>query len=525
MDASFKKLQQENLNLTKELALLKESERKYAFVFKMVSDGLIYFNKWGKVVDVNPAATKITGIERSEIVGKDAILVAPKYLKGETLKKVLTTMKNVLMGTPQDGYIIPFNNKHIEFEVSKESFHDGIVVVFRDVTNQLEFERALVDAKNHAEECDRLKSTFLANMSHEIRTPMNAILGFSDLLSMEEGLSDDCKDFISIIKSRGEDLLKLINDILDISKIEAGQLRVFEQAGSVLDLFADLKSLHKDGTLKHSDQVQFVSKNKLKKNEQQLVTDFSRIKQVLINLLTNAFKSTAEGFVEVGVKRHSADWVAFWVKDTGLGIAKKKQQLIFERFRQADESYLSKKSDGTGLGLSISKGIVDLLHGHIWLESEEGKGATFYFTIPFKPAQSMTEEEKQSCKAQYKWENKTILVVEDDAFSMEFIKESLKATEATLLLAEDGKTAQKLFRKNNHIDMVLMDIRLPDTNGYQLIHKLAKGRKEIKFIAQTAFASEEDRQKSIQAGCVDFIPKPIKQYELLQVIDRHLAAR
>ena len=242
-------------------------------------------------------------------------------------------------------------------------------------------------AKEKAEESDRLKSSFLANVSHEIRTPMNAIIGFSELLEDDDLDNDSRKLFTHTIRTRSADLLNIINDILDISRLESGTLVVDEFSGSISKELNELVSYYNTKNEKIARKpVVFSLQNLLTSEQDIIITDFNRLKQVLMNLIDNAFKFTPEGMIEIGCQLKDVDTVLFYVKDTGIGISENKLEMIFGRFKQATEAHLTDKYGGTGLGLSISKGLIELLKGHIWVESEKGKGTTFFFTIPFKNA-------------------------------------------------------------------------------------------------------------------------------------------
>ncbi|MDP4289601.1 MAG: ATP-binding protein [Bacteroidota bacterium] len=244
---------------------------------------------------------------------------------------------------------------------------------------------ALKEAKEKAEESDTLKSAFLANVSHEIRTPMNAIIGFSELLDDDELDDASRRLFTHTIRTRSADLLNIINDILDISRLESGTLAVDKSLGSISK---ELNELVKYYDTKNKEinkkPVVFKVRNLLSIEQDTVLTDFNRLKQVLMNLIDNAFKFTEEGVIEIGSQMKDVRTIMFYVKDTGIGISKDKLKMIFGRFQQATDTHMSDKYGGTGLGLAISKGLIELLEGHIWVESEKGKGATFFFTIPFK---------------------------------------------------------------------------------------------------------------------------------------------
>jgi PAS domain S-box-containing protein len=377
-------------------------------------------------------------------------------------------------------------------------------------------------AKMKAEESDRLKSAFLANMSHEVRTPMNAIMGFANLLDMEDMPFEKRKKFTQTIKQRTNDLLNIINDILDISRIESHTMKIIERKGNVNDVLVEIKNFFqmRDDELS-AKSISFEVNNELIDDENNIQTDFDRLKQVLINLIDNAYKYTLKGKIYVGCKFVSDYNLMFYVKDTGIGISQEKLSLVFERFRQVDESYLAREFGGTGLGLSICKGIIELIDGRIWVESEVGKGSTFSFTIPYKRVEKPKALKKQTIK-RYDFTGKTILLVEDVGYNMDYLAEILLPTNALLLKAVNGVKALEAFRLHPEIDLILMDIRLPDTNGFELTKKMVAERRTLKVIAQTAYASEDDRVRCFEAGCVDFVTKPISLEILLDLVSRYL---
>ncbi|MFA6400623.1 MAG: ATP-binding protein [Salinivirgaceae bacterium] len=381
----------------------------------------------------------------------------------------------------------------------------------------------LEKAKIKAEESDRLKSAFLANMSHEIRTPMNAIVGFSDLLNMEDMPFEKRKKFTKIIQDRSKDLMGIITDILDISRIESHTLKIVDTKGNIDNKLIEISNFFE---LRNEEiylkPITFSVINRLTPEQCSIETDFERIKQVLINLIDNAFKFTVSGNIQIGCYLKDKSTLQFSVSDTGIGIPIDKQQLIFERFRQIDESYFTRDFGGSGLGLSISKGIVELMNGTIWVESQLGIGSTFYFTIPYKPCIIKDISKEHLNENKFNFINKTVLIVEDTIYNQDYIKELLGETNASLLFASNGATALELFRSNPNIDIVLMDIRLPDIHGLDLTKMMISERNNIKVIAQTAYASNEDRSKCFDAGCIDFISKPISQKTLLEMLSKYL---
>lgn len=387
------------------------------------------------------------------------------------------------------------------------------------------YKQNLLKAKEKAEESDRLKSVFLANMSHEIRTPMNAILGFSQLLKNSSFTRDKQSEFLEIIHNRSRHLLQVINDIVDISKIESNQLKIEPVSFNLNDLIHELYDSFSIALDQAEDKKVRLNVHKAMEREQsRIVTDKNRLNQVLTNLLNNAIKFTDEGIVEFGYLQDESNSLTFFVRDTGIGIPEDKQDEIFLRFRQGDESS-SREYEGTGLGLSISKHLVELLGGEIWVESAAGEGATFYFTLPFQqPQKKETCQKKAEDRRQpaYNWENHKILIVEDDPTSIEFLREILKETRAKVLTAQTGKKGFQMFKEQKDISLILMDIQLPDINGQVITQQIREYNKNIPVIAQTAYAMNNDKRKCLEAGCNDYITKPIDSKTFMTIINKHL---
>jgi signal transduction histidine kinase/CheY-like chemotaxis protein len=387
-----------------------------------------------------------------------------------------------------------------------------------DITTRKQMETDLVNAKEHAEEAGRLKTAFLNNMSHEIRTPMNAIMGFSELLVKQYNNKPKLEEFSCIIQQRCSDLLIIINDILDIAKIESGQLNVNMEPCDINLLFADISSFFSKHQKKLKKENIIFNLHPLGEAKTELIiTDEVKLKQILINLIGNAFKFTSSGIIEGGCMPDANNKLLFYVSDTGTGIPPEKHDIIFERFTQLGEE-TNKEYSGTGLGLSIVKGLVKLLGGEIHVESEYGKGSVFSFTIPYIKFQPLhTGPELVIETPKYNFSDKTLLIVEDDFFNAIYLNEVLTEVGFNILQTEYGKEAIQISL-TQAIDLVLLDIRLPDIDGYEVIRQIRQGSPEIKIIAQTAYASNEDKQKALNAGCTDYISKPIKIDLLLEMV-------
>jgi PAS domain S-box-containing protein len=377
----------------------------------------------------------------------------------------------------------------------------------------------LQSAKLKAEESDNLKTAFLQNISHEIRTPMNAIMGFSELLVNQYNNKEKLEQFSKIINQRCSDLLDIINGLLDVAKIESGLLPVQIEECKLLSLFSEISMFFKEFQKKQNKQhIEFNINMNCQGHSPQILTDIVKLKQILINLIGNAFKFTHKGKIDVGCMTDKENHILFFVSDSGIGIPKNKQESVFERFVQLEHSK-EHLYGGTGLGLSIVKGLVDLLDGKIWLESEPNKGTTFYFTLPCAVKDVFQHEQVLTKKhGKYDFTNRTVLIVEDDIYNLDYLKEILADTGIKIIHTFYGNDAVHLS-KTQKLDIVLMDIRLPDIDGYTATNLIRKLQPGLKIIAQTAYAAHEDKESAIIAGCNDYISKPVKRDILLSMIN------
>ncbi|MFP4555734.1 MAG: PAS domain S-box protein [Bacteroidales bacterium] len=379
--------------------------------------------------------------------------------------------------------------------------------------------RELRDANQRAEEHDKLKSAFLANMSHEVRTPMNGILGFSQLLL--DGTIDNAEreEFVGIIQNCGNQLLAIINDLIDISKIEANQISLNPTPVNINELLNEQLLLFKPKA--EANHLTLEKESTTLAPASTIMVDGTRLRQIISNLIGNAIKFTPEGRISYGcIRKH--DVIEFYVKDTGVGIPASKQAYIFERFRQV-ETELARQTSGTGLGLAISKALVSKMGGKIWVESEPGHGSTFRFTIPSKDAVNhvvdplVTEKRYQTLG-----KKPQILIADDNEINYLYLKELLKGVDADLLWVTNGQEAVSYVRNNPNIDLILMDIKMPVMDGYEATREVKKIRHDLPIIAQTAYAMTSDREKAAESGCDDYISKPINKENFISIINHFL---
>jgi PAS domain S-box-containing protein len=386
-------------------------------------------------------------------------------------------------------------------------------------------ELELIKARDKAEESDRIKTTFLANMSHEIRTPMNGILGFAQLLTQPGIDQEELNEYVDAINNNGRLLINLINDIIDISRIESGQVKLACEPTDINKTLDEVWRLLITSTLRaEKPDVQFILKKGLSAEPFFIETDPFRLRQILNNLLGNAIKFTHEGSITLGYRLTEDSMVEFFVKDTGIGIASGKQDAIFERFVQADTS-TTRQYGGSGLGLAISRGFVEILGGDMSLTSAPGEGSQFAFTLPF------TREHKEEKKIVSQIikpvsSNKSaVLIVDDDRFSSKYLDTLLQRKGIETKIAFTAREAFSIVENEDSICLVLMDIQLPVINGLEATRQIKKMRPELPVIAQTANAYEEDRQRCMEAGCDGFIPKPINVSLLMELLDKFLVKK
>lgn len=502
---------------------LKESEKKFKNFFEEDLTGDFIMDGSGLIKDCNSAYLEIFDIEnKAQIVGKK---VTTLYVDENEFNLIVELLK-------KEGKIKNYETlrKRLNGEIIYvilnlvASFNDGGEIneikgyVF-DITYRKELELELIKAKEKAEESDRLKSAFLANMSHEIRTPMNAIVGFSSLMGNRGKTREELDVYIDIIIKSGNHLLSLINDIIDISKIEANQVKAVNAPTNINALMHELYFFFQSQIVaeqKHQVQIFFnPTESNIYAN-----TDETRLRQILINLIGNAVKFTTKGFVEYGYQLQP-DKILFYVKDTGIGIEIEKQSIIFDRFTQASET-TEKFFGGSGLGLFIAKKCVEMLGGTIWVNSIPEKGTTFYFTIDYNKCEMPKEERAIVPEQSLSFSGEHILIAEDDEINYQYLTEIFSSYNLKISRTKSGKETLDFILKNPELKLVLMDIQMPEMNGWEITRALRNVGNKIPIIAQTAYAFDSDRLESYNSGCNDFLSKPVKLNELLSLIYFHL---
>ena len=410
-------------------------------------------------------------------------------------------------------------------EISRQNaelyrYQEHLEDMIKERTNDLEIE------KLNAEKADQLKTSFLENLSHEIRTPLNAIVGFSTLLENEENISKNALESITNINSGSSSLIRIVDSIMQASRIQLGDIQLYESEFSIYNLIKEIYYEFKTSVIFQKKENVLLKYNAESVKDILITCDNERLYTILYNLIENALKYTEKGFVEFGVTVEKENLLQFYIKDTGIGIAPKDLNYIFDKFRkvETDKSILYR---GLGLGLNISKNLVKILNGKIRVESDWGKGSVFYFSIPIKKKKKLATFKENTHLIDFVNLNisgKKILIAEDEKLNLLFLETFLRNSGAEILTAENGLEAVDKFKQNNDIDLILMDIKMPNIDGIEAtkqIRKLFKDNK-VKIIAQTAYTIDYQKMKILNSGFDDYIEKPIDVYMMMHVINKHL---
>ena len=486
---------------------------------------VVITDKNGTIEYVNPIFIESTGYSIDEVIGKNPRILKSGFHSDEFYQNLWETLsvgktwKGEFQNKTKNGKLF-WESAVISPIFDKQNEITNYLAVKDNITEKKKMEEALVLAKEKAEESDRLKTSFLQNMSHEIRTPLNSILGFSQLLQDTKTDNPRVLKFSSIINNSGQRLLELINNILDISKIEAGSVKINQEAihlNTLLKHVKDVVQLKAD-----EKQLEIIMNMPWDEGESLIQTDAGKLNQILLNLINNAIKFTKSGNVTCSYELINDDFLEFKVSDTGIGIPKQKQKQIFQRFFQVDQS-ISRNFEGAGLGLSITKALVNLLGGEIRFESEYRKGTTFYFTLPYKGRKRKSKVISSVPKLESKKELK-VLIAEDDMASFLFLETVLLDFNVKITHAQNGREAVK-FAKENRFNFILMDINMPILNGLEATEIIRSFDKETPIIAQTAFAFAVEEKKVFEAGCNAYLAKPVSKIKLLKTISKFITTK
>lgn len=508
---------------------LESAEVNFLTLLQSSPDSVIISRKDDKkIIFANKTAINVFGYSLEEFMGKTqlSINLYKNPLQRTALFKKLAKNKQVnsfeVDFITKDGSTLCFILNVSEIRIKEISY---LIFSGKDITERQAMMKDLLEAKDKAEESNQLKTEFLNNMSHEIRTPLNGIMGFSEFLTDPELSQSKREQFVNIIQQSGNQLMHIIDDILEISMLGTKKVTVNESVLSINDLLMELYQVFSIKA-KEKELPFYLKKGLLDKNSM-VLTDRDKVNKIVSNLLENALKFTQEGFIELGYnitkKDKKAPMIEIYVKDTGIGIAKEKQDAIFERFAQAEKE-LSKKVGGLGLGLSIAKENIELMGGTITVTSKPEQGTTFIVCIPYKPIESEITLEEENTIARTD-DDCTILIAEDEEFNymyLETLLQDILKLDCNLIHAKNGQEAIELTKSNPSIFMILMDLKMPILSGFEVAKKIKETHPQIPIIAQTSYSTNKDKDRALRAGCDEFISKPINTEVLKNVLSKYI---
>jgi len=537
---SNKKLEDKNDQLKGYFHKITESQERYRAFINQISEGVYRLDLPHPMDTSQPPETQLDHLYQNLYIGECNPRLASMYhfaseeeLIGRKLKDIREgelskDLHRLIRSFVESNY----SAKDIETQASGPTgktkyFNNNITGIIKDgklirvwgtqqdITAMKDNQHELIRQKEKAEESNRIKNAFLANISHEIRTPLNSIMGFSELLDNPNISQEDQRTYIGHVKESGNQLLRIVSDILDVSFIQTGQLSLNQDEFALNELMENIRLQLEKWVDQKNQTLQIRKAYGLENGQDQIVADQNRLYQVLSNLGNNAIKFTSEGYIEIGYEMQENRILQFFVKDTGIGISRDKRSMIFEHFRQGEE-YINRNYGGIGLGLSIVKGIVETMGGEVYLESESGAGSVFRFNIPYtKP----NGKEVAGEMAQAGIKNKKILIVEDQPDNFRLLKEYLIDQDVTILHADTGEKSLELFASHHDIDMVLMDLRLPGLDGIQTTRKIKEQAPATPVVAQTAYIHDYYNDEGLFE---DYLTKPISRKNFSKVTSRLL---
>jgi len=526
-------LQKTNKDLsTQKEAITREysySEMFYRMLVQSADDGISFYDRDWNLKYANTAFYSIIGLVKEQY---DKInitdLIHPDDAEYEKNRTEALLTKGVfdteLRLKHKDGHYINLSARSVTVKNESNEII-GALTVSRDITSLKKVHEELVKAKVEAEASNKLKSSFLANISHEIRTPLNSVVGFANLLLANDLTNETKEEYIEHINHNSEKLLQIIGDIIDLSRLESSQIEITYEEASVNSIVNEIVEDARKIIKRNEKSIIINVINLLEENSDLIFTDRIWLKRVLSHLMDNAVKFTLEGSVRLSYAREN-DNLVFRIKDTGIGINKENLDHIFEEFRQEIDGH-HRPFEGLGVGLTLAKEVIERMGGKIFVQSEKGVGSEFSFSIPYRPAggstrlrSKITNSEPVSIQAE--WSGKICLLVDDNKDVLLYLNRVLNDTGIKTLTARSGIEALEIIRNTPVIDVVLLDMQMPEMNGIEATKEIRKIRKDIPIIAQTAFIFEDDKDIILEAGCDACLIKPIRKDHLLTVMSSFL---
>jgi PAS domain S-box-containing protein len=494
-------------------------------LIQSADDGISFYDRDWNLKFANDAFYRVTGMNKAAYDASSMTdLVHPEDRIYEKLRRDALQTKGFfeteLRLKHVDGHYVNLSTRSVTVKNEKNEII-GALTISRDITTLKKVHEDLVKAKVEAEAGNRLKASFLANISHEIRTPLNSVVGFANLLLANDITNDVKEEYIEHINHNSEKLLQIIGDIIDLSRLESSQIEITYEEASVNSIVNEIVDEARKIIKRNEKSIIVNVMNMLDENGDLIFTDRIWLKRVLNHLMDNAVKFTLEGSIRLSYALENENLVSR-VKDTGIGINKENLDHIFEEFRQEIGGH-HRPFEGLGVGLTLAKEVVERMGGKIYVQSEKGVGSEFSFLIPYRPAGGSTKLKARIASpephsVQTNWSKKTCLLVDDNKDVLLYLHRVLSDTGINTLTARSGIEALDLVKDNPGIDLILLDMQMPEMNGIEATREIRKIRKDIPIIAQTAFIFEDDKDIILEAGCDACLIKPIRKDHLLTVM-------
>jgi len=504
------------------------SEMFYKMLIQSADDGISFYDTDWKLKYANQAFYSVVGYEKDEydrMILKD--IVHPDDISYEASRAEALNSKGFyeseLRLRHKDGHYVNLSTRSVTVRDEKGELI-GALTISRDITTLKKVHEQLVKANVEAETSNRLKSSFLANISHEIRTPLNSVVGFANLLLANDITNEVKEEYIEHINHNSEKLLQIIGDIIDLSRLESSQIEITYEEASVNNIVNEVVEDARKLIKRNEKSIILNVKNLLEENGDLIFTDKVWLKRVLNHLMDNAVKFTLEGSVQLSYSKEN-DNLVFRIRDTGIGINKENLEHIFEEFRQEIDGH-HRPFEGLGVGLTLAREVIERMGGKIYVQSEKGVGSEFSFSVPYRPAgggakiKIMTQG--PGFNAPINWSNKKCLLVDDNKDILLYLNRVLVDTGINIITSRSGREALEVIRKTHDIDVVLLDMQMPEMNGIEATREIRKIRPDIPIIAQTAFIFEDDKDIILEAGCDACLIKPIRKDHLLTVMSSFL---
>jgi PAS domain S-box-containing protein len=501
---------------------LSDSEKFFRTLIQSADDGISFYDSDWKLNFANNAFYSLIGVDNL----KYSVVNSDKFIHPDDIdyqKKRIEALKEKgyyegeLRLLHADGHYVNLSTRSVIIK-SDGGAIIGSLTISRDITALRKYHDDLIQAKVEAETSNKLKTSFLANISHEIRTPLNSVVGFANLLLSDDLSKASKEEYIEHINHNSEKLLQIIGDIIDLSRLESSQIEITYEEASLSEIIKDVIEESRQAIKRNEKPIILTMKNQSEDNGDLIFTDKVWLKRVLNHLMDNAVKFTLEGSVELSYGREE-DNILFKIKDTGIGIKKENLGRIFEEFRQEINGH-HRPFEGLGVGLTLAKEVIERMGGKIFVKSEKGFGSEFSFTIPFRPAGSNKLRHKKSDDTEIatNWSSKKCLLVDDNKDVLIYLNRILLDTGVTVIMARSGAEAISHITADPSIDVVLLDMQMPEMNGIDATKEIRKIRKDLPIIAQTAFIFENDKDIILEAGCDACLIKPIRKEHLLAVM-------